>query len=1778
MADPKTRLTSGRTLRALRSGLPPSQNAVRARALQRARPSTQVPDTQRVDYETYQWLSRATTGNPLSRQDFQNLAGSREAQQYDQRARDLQGQRRQEEQSYNALLQEGAQQNQQVQAQGAFQERVASAQDALQRIGQHQETTAEDFRNIAEMSATLLSLEGEDEASAEARTFAAQVLSEHGARLAPHLDTLIEPGWLSSNSGRIDQILEDAEPSGFGKVRDIAGRALDATLNFSAVRIPLETLQQAEQAWFRVGFDLSKAVDPTVSNEDRLDYLQDLGSTAARGAGSIVSGGGNVPGIREWALDPTGAITVGDEQIFLDADQSGDANLREVMGLDPEAGGFGGDAADLLGTILLDPTTYLTLGAKPTGRLVTSALSQSQDSIARKAAVQMRNGARLGQLDDVTQEVVRRELLRYQWEAVSAPRNRNLVLQNLRRHPTDVLRGLRKEIDNSDKLIENLVNDRTARMTKAAERGIYPAVRIAGRQVIPMRKLYNALGIIDTRLADNSAWAQQALQLADIEDTDELLRFIQVFDGGDMPEHVREQVHKWSALSTRMADDPETWLDDLLQRSATGAEAETFDQIEAFGRTLLGDDSVSEWRRWFEDNWARDIRPTTTTDGPGIALAKDVPINRAIDELDPASLSDEARARLAYNMEIFNEPMVWLPEINLVPRGLRRVAQRDTIIGNLLRRVSDDLSPRAGIRRTGDLGEMAADRVEDLTAVQRAKRQMVTDHVNRLGVDRSGRSRLYDQASDELDEDVSEYLNRVLSQSPDDIAAEVQRLADEGSVATSQLLNTVNDIRDDIFDLSVAAGADEAALLGMKGYLPRSFTEEARERADRAAMPGSATAHEVPGFQRVGLLSDDNVIAPGNPLAQAGSLRGRTFERDIQDLYEVNKAARRELADAGLDGLDGFRLYEDDPIRAILLRSREAHEAYAWMDMVKGMSDVSDLNGRPLAYVAGTEDEIADVAVRMSSHDATFGKANYDPRDLPNGGRYWVRKEISDEIERVNDVIRNPAMMSRFRRTMTRWNDVWGAWATVPLVGGFGFHARNAVGNSFNMILAGANNPLVLADANSLQRVNRRAVQVMRSEGIDFTDALRQVGADDGTIALLRDARKYGVISGGQTADVFTATDQLAGRAGGRGSLNPTDQSNFFLRTGRSLGEAIENNARLGLFIDGKVHKGMNSSDAAARVRKYLFDYGDLTQFESQNMRMLARFYTFARKNTALQARMLITQPGRVHNAQRIADELTNQIMGVFGYESEGAAEPGTSLSGERIPDWVPPTLGLYRNEDGEAVIAGLDSPLVAASETIDGLAALLKLPPSFLLKLSAGSEYEAEQREEGFQDKLGQALGMLSGGPVEGVKTSFEFATGRDLFTGGSLKDVDRNWVDTMARLADVLIPAFSKIDREAEYNGIYRRLGVLQDEDRPDRAGELRLLNTLLGITVREGISDPDQITRNMNALSYDLSRGLQEAEIQLEEDGITVPTFDEFLEAGGYYNRDEAMEMLIYDTLEDALTPEERERLQRMIPKNVRDAAGVDVPERQRAEWDALERARRVREIMTALESEGIEVTQEMIDGLLLRESGARISDVKGLGIEPAFQANGWMTAGDPEEANRVRQQQSVDQLEALARLFGVSIMELQERYPLLQPAERTASQMAEAGFTDSEIAAELMDGLSRQEQALIFGEGILEDQFSYEALTADELLDFQHKAARADAELRVIMQVTLGRQPTQAELDEWLSEVMLMGPEQEALGFENYSPPRRDNTTSDSVYDERLRQKLDVLTGETDFLSP
>jgi len=183
-----------------------------------------------------------------------------------------------------------------------------------------------------------------------------------------------------------------------------------------------------------------------------------------------------------------------------------------------------------------------------------------------------------------------------------------------------------------------------------------------------------------------------------------------------------------------------------------------------------------------------------------------------------------------------------------------------------------------------------------------------------------------------------------------------------------------------------------------------------------------------------------------------------------------------------------------------------------------------------------------------------------------------------------------------------------------------GYHSRNAIGNWWNNSLAGVGygaKPYI------------DAWKVQNGKLFSFVD---DAGKKWDSAAILDAAQKTGAVNRGQyLADIPQAIEGQVKSA----TYNPLSQQNILFRGNRFVGGAIENNARLANFIH-QLKKGLPPVDAAMEVKKYLFDYGDLTSFEQNILKRIMPFYTFTRKNLPLQLDSLATKPGKYANLEKI--------------------------------------------------------------------------------------------------------------------------------------------------------------------------------------------------------------------------------------------------------------------------------------------------------------------------------------------------------------------------------------------------------------------------------------------------------------------------------------------------------------------------------------------------------------
>lgn len=223
-------------------------------------------------------------------------------------------------------------------------------------------------------------------------------------------------------------------------------------------------------------------------------------------------------------------------------------------------------------------------------------------------------------------------------------------------------------------------------------------------------------------------------------------------------------------------------------------------------------------------------------------------------------------------------------------------------------------------------------------------------------------------------------------------------------------------------------------------------------------------------------------------------------------------------------------------------------------------------------------------------------------------------------------------------RGFDKVQNLWKAQALVSP----SYHIRNTVGNLWNNYIAGVN-PFAYAKATALQ-----ATPVLK-KFIDKTGYVKISNKMDnyvkGVAKEVNEMKKLGVINQGwYTKDIG---EEVLKRVEGVGKwqtgINPLSQQNYLLQLNKKFGTVVENNARMAHYISKRAG-GMSKEKAAESVKKFLFDYGDLTSFEKNVMKRFAPFYTWTKKNIPTQLEGMITQPAKYALPHKIIKQIESGV------------------------------------------------------------------------------------------------------------------------------------------------------------------------------------------------------------------------------------------------------------------------------------------------------------------------------------------------------------------------------------------------------------------------------------------------------------------------------------------------------------------------------------------------------
>ncbi len=795
-----------------------------------------------------------------------------------------------------------------------------------------------------------------------------------------------------------------------------------------------------------------------------------------------------------------------------------------------------------------------------------------------------------------------------------------------------------------------------------------------------------------------------------------------------------------------------------------------------------------------------------------------------------------------------------------------------------------------------------------------------------------------------------------------------------------------------------------------------------------------------------------------------------------------------------------------------------------------------------------------------------------------NGKEFFFDESVAADIDDLSSIFAKPRGAEGVLKGYDIMNTVWGLGAT-SLLPNPAFINRNIFGNMFNLGGAGFSSPENLVRGFTMARRYTAAETLMHGNpGMQLVDALTQVGASPAQIQTITDMAGQGLLGTGRVTDV------LAEEAGRR-SLDDTVskiRANRVAGMGIRANEIAEQQARMALYLD-QIGKGATPRDAADVVTRFLFDYGDLTTAE-RKIRRAVRFYTFIRKNTALQASMLAENPARIARIQKAVDSAEAALL-----DEDGELE---------VPDWMP--TGVAGTMRGLAMAINFETTADAAIDASS-------LVTTFVEALAEHGDPKAELedsiagRPHGAAAVADAFTNLLSGfGPAVWDFIQ-ETETGRDSFTGRPLRPDENTRDGAFFRLAETFMPAVSRGERMYRTSPLTGDSGALEPE--------MFLLRNLLGVEARE-INDADEQEERD---AGDIERAIDQYIIDVERrGGEKLPTLDKLREDGTYRARNRLMEAMAYgwEADEDGeLRWDERiydNTLLSMVPKRLRQHWGLPDPDGDvrtigRGSGPArVEEGEEGYEEQVARDSADVRGAlqewlgrdlddEEALVAALLMPGSVTMAEAEDMGIEPIRTSNRFL----PDDEQVQLGLSGAETLQMFADAWGLAPETASSLRPRQAEMERILGEADAAGLTTAELIEQLtrasdeggMGYFSRSEAAYLNqvygaapGGGIIDlSTTRLPTWTEEDALKAQEKAWEREMDLRLFARLRGLPDPSTAQIEAYVLNAQMSGKELDILGEENLdnAKARKDIRSDEMKLADALQERAATRSGLSAF---
>lgn len=347
-------------------------------------------------------------------------------------------------------------------------------------------------------------------------------------------------------------------------------------------------------------------------------------------------------------------------------------------------------------------------------------------------------------------------------------------------------------------------------------------------------------------------------------------------------------------------------------------------------------------------------------------------------------------------------------------------------------------------------------------------------------------------------------------------------------------------------------------------------------------------------------------------------------------------------------------------------------------------------------------------------------KVNAEINKLRNQGWRPVEKvgsstlfppEYADKLDQLFKQL-EPRNVKQMGRTM---DSALGYWKGMVTVLNPGYYTRNFVGEVLTGMLGGVYNPKYYKDAAKVMRLadgEREAVEKAFKSHTPYETYKGDLPTGGTTVVTLPNGHKVSYTEakvmfrdgGNESAFINEEyTNRVVDSNPWKSNAVATAGRNSWTKL-RTMGETAENFPRMAHFLHALEHapKHLKTTEdiieyASGEVRKYHFDYTNVTNFEKSTMMRVFPFYKWTRMAVPLMLQSLVLQPQKINAVPKAMTAISTGSGN--GDDTEGYE----MIYSDLVPEYIRDMYG-YRIKDKDGSEGEDDTYLSIATPQIDAL------------------------------------------------------------------------------------------------------------------------------------------------------------------------------------------------------------------------------------------------------------------------------------------------------------------------------------------------------------------------------------------------------------------------------------------------------------------------------------------